>query len=362
MGHYTAWRLVPAYEFSDILKEDKSMKNSVKRVLSMFLCLTMVLGLFCFAPEAAALDSSGYECTGSVEQLLRGSADAVAGQNYRIVNNDDIIALADYVAAGRNTKGVTFYLKGDVNMRRNTWNGIGTSQHAFEGTLDGCGYAVLGLITYLFKNAGSNAVIMNLGVNGVSNGADAAGIASVLSGKIVNCWSAVRVNGTGNNGGLAAIVNGGRIINSANYGKVSGTGNIGAVAGKVTNAEISCVYHTYYSADSDIGSKDSASRIDTMRFASSPTMCPTETEKTVGGVTSDDLLALLNAWVSADSGTRWRKWTFNTDADSIDRVGGRYPMLAYPATPPKHPFIQTACLWKRFMSRKPTLSPAYATA
>lgn len=330
MGHYTAWRLVPAYEFSDILKEDKSMKNSVKRVLSMFLCLTMVLGLFCFAPEAAALDSSGYECTGSVEQLLRGSADAVAGQNYRIVNNDDIIALADYVAAGRNTKGVTFYLKGDVNMRRNTWNGIGTSQHAFEGTLDGCGYAVLGLITYLFKNAGSNAVIMNLGVNGVSNGADAAGIASVLSGKIVNCWSAVRVNGTGNNGGLAAIVNGGRIINSANYGKVSGTGNIGAVAGKVTNAEISCVYHTYYSADSDIGSKDSASRIDTMRFASSPTMCPTETEKTVGGVTSDDLLALLNAWVSADNGTRWRKWTFNTDADSIDRVGGRYPMLAYP--------------------------------
>ena len=161
------------------------MKNSVKRVLSMFLCLTMVLGLFCFTPEAAALDSSGYECTGSVEQLLKGSTDAVAGQNYRIVNNDDIIALADYVAAGRNTKGVTFYLKGDVNMRRNTWNGIGTSQYAFEGTLDGCGYAVLGLITYLFKNAGSNAVIMNLGVNGVSNGADAAGIASTLSGKIV---------------------------------------------------------------------------------------------------------------------------------------------------------------------------------
>ena len=42
------------------------MKNSVKRVLSMFLCLTMVLGLFCFTPEASALDSSGYECTGSV--------------------------------------------------------------------------------------------------------------------------------------------------------------------------------------------------------------------------------------------------------------------------------------------------------
>ena len=66
------------------------MKNSVKRVLSMFLCLTMVLGLFCFTPEASALDSSGYECTGSVEQLLKGSTDAVAGQNYRIVNNADI--------------------------------------------------------------------------------------------------------------------------------------------------------------------------------------------------------------------------------------------------------------------------------
>ena len=140
------------------------MKNGFKRALSMLLCLTMVLGLFCYAPEASALvDSSGYECTGSVEQLLRASSDAVAGQCYRIVNNDDIIALADYVAAGRNTKGVTFYLKADVDMRRNTGNGIGTDKYAFEGTLDGCGYAVVGLITYLFKNAGSNAVIMNLG-------------------------------------------------------------------------------------------------------------------------------------------------------------------------------------------------------
>ena len=57
------------------------MKNGFKRALSMLLCLTMVLGLFCYAPEASALvDSSGYECTGSVEQLLRASSDAVAGQ------------------------------------------------------------------------------------------------------------------------------------------------------------------------------------------------------------------------------------------------------------------------------------------
>ena len=327
MGHYVTLR---ARILVDTLKEDESMKNSVKRVLSMFLCLTMVLGPFSFAPEASASpDSSGYECTGSVEQLLKGSSDAAAGQNYRIVNNDDIIALADYVAAGRNTKGVTFYLKADVDMRRNTWNGIGTSEYAFEGTLDGCGYAVVGLKTYLFRNAGSSAVVMNLGVNGVSNGADAAGIASTLSGKLVNCWSAVRVNGTGNNGGLAAIVNGGKIINCTNYGTVSGSGSVGAIAGKVTGAEISCAYYTYYSADEVVGSRDSASSIDSMRFASSPTMCPTETEKTVGGVTSDDLLALLNAWVSADSGTRWRKWVFNTDAETVERVGGKYPMLAY---------------------------------
>ena len=46
------------------------MKNGFKRALSMLLCLTMVLGLFCYAPEASALvDSSGYECTVSVEQL-----------------------------------------------------------------------------------------------------------------------------------------------------------------------------------------------------------------------------------------------------------------------------------------------------
>ncbi len=306
------------------------MKKSFERVLSMFLCLTMVLGMFCFAPEASAADSSGYECTGSVEQLLKGSTDAAAGENYRIVNNDDIIALADYVAAGRNTKGVTFYLKADVDMRRNTWNGIGTSRYAFEGTLDGCGYAVVGLITYLFKNAGSNAVIMNLGVNGVSNGADAAGVASTLSGKVVNCWSAVNVNGTGNNGGIAAVVSGGKIINCTNYGTVAGSGNVGAIAGQISRAEISCAYYTYYSADKNVGKSDTFSSVDTMRFASSPTVCPTEAKKTVGNVTSDDLLALLNAWVSADGGAKLRKWVFSTDDASVERLGGKYPMVAYP--------------------------------
>ena len=102
---------------------------------------------------------------------------------------------------------------------------------------------------------------MNLGVNGVSNGANAAGIASTLSGKIVNCWSAVKVGGTGNNGGLAAIVTGGKIINSANYGSVSGTGNVGAIAGRVANAQIECAYYAYNSADNNgsVGNKDAAS-------------------------------------------------------------------------------------------------------
>ena len=306
------------------------MKNRVRKVLSLLLCMAMVFGLWCYVPEVSATDSSGYDCDGSVEQLLKASEDASEGQCYRIVNNDDIIALADYVAAGRNTKGVTFYLKADVDMRSNTWNGIGTTEYAFEGALDGCGYAVVGLLTYLFKNAGSNAIIMNLGVNGVSHDANAAGIASVLSGKIVNCWSAVKVSGTDNNGGLAAVVSGGKIINSANYGKVSGTGNVGAIAGKVNNAEIECAYYTYYSADKNIGSIDSSSTVDTLRFASSPTMCPTEEEKTVSTVTSDDLTALLNAWIASDGGSNWRKWVFDTSADCIERVGGKYPMQAYP--------------------------------
>ena len=120
------------------------MKNTAKRALSVLLCMVMVLGFVGIAPTAMALDSCGYDCDGSVEQLLKATTDATEGQCYRIVNNDDIIALADYVAAGRNTKGVTFYLKADVDMRKNTWNGIGTADHPFEGTLDGCGFAVLG--------------------------------------------------------------------------------------------------------------------------------------------------------------------------------------------------------------------------
>lgn len=112
------------------------MKNTAKRALSLVLCMAMVLSLFAMAPTASAVtDSSGYECTGSVEQLLKADTDAAAGECYRIVNNDDIIALAEYVAAGRNTKDVTFYLKHDVDMRLNAWNGIGTSKYASRAYL-----------------------------------------------------------------------------------------------------------------------------------------------------------------------------------------------------------------------------------
>lgn len=330
---------LPAYiTEKTVLKEKTLMKNTAKRALSLVLCMAMVLSLFAMAPTASAVtDSSGYECTGSVEQLLKADTDAAAGECYRIVNNDDIIALAEYVAAGRNTKDVTFYLKHDVDMRLNAWNGIGTSKYAFEGIFDGCGYAVVGLITFLFAYVGENALIMNLGVNGAANGADAAGIASYNAGTIANCWSAVRVNGTGNNGGIAAVVEGGKIINCANYGKVGGTGNVGAIAGKISSAEISNAYYTYYSCDKNVGSADATSSVDTMRFASSPTMCPTEEEKTVGDVRSDDLMELLNAWIAADGSAKWRRWIFDTSASMIERTGGKYPAHAFPgyvAEPP----------------------------
>ena len=71
---------MPAYiTEKTILKEKTLMKNTAKRALSLVLCMAMVLSLFAMAPTASAVtDSSGYECTGSVEQLLKADTDAAA--------------------------------------------------------------------------------------------------------------------------------------------------------------------------------------------------------------------------------------------------------------------------------------------
>lgn len=161
-------------------------------------------------------------------------------------------------------------------------------------------------------------------------------------------------------------VTGGKIINSANYGSVSGTGNVGATAGRVANARIECAYYAYNSADNNgsVGSRDAASSIDTLRFSSSPTVCLTEKEKTVGSVTSDDLVELLNAWTSADGGAKWRKWVLNTTAEGIERTAEStpIPLRLTPAIRQKRLFIKTVSPWKHSMSRSRMRSPAYATA
>ncbi len=63
-----------------------------------------------------------------------------------------------------------------------------------------------------------------------------------------------------------------------------------------------------------------------------PHRLPDGEGKTVGSVTSDNLVELLNAWTSADGGAKWRKWVLNTTAEGIERTGGKYPnpSQAYP--------------------------------
>lgn len=139
----------------------------------------------------------------------------------------------------------------------NGWTPIGNADHPFAATLDGQGYAVANLSISrndaatnggawgLFGAIGSNGVVRNLGLTGVSvryaGGGDAqvGSIAGSSSGMVANCYAsgAVTVTGDGESavGGLMGRVDGGTVSGSYAGVEVSGGGDskVGGLAGLV---------------------------------------------------------------------------------------------------------------------------------
>lgn len=344
-----------------------TMYTRSKRLLSYVLCLALMIsliGTFGFGVTATAetADDSGYTPAMTMSELTASAKDAVSGSAYSISSMDELYDLADYINSGKPNEGVTFYLTGDIKLNDcsgedkddRLWNPIGSEDSPFRGLFDGCGYAVLNfdsinggdnfaLFGYV---SGGNAMIKNLGVEGNVTCADnAGGIVSTLNGATVtNSWSAVDIDGGDVVGGIAGSVIGGSILNCCNYGYINGGTYVGAIAGAASsNAVIDYSYYVYYSANKAVGSKAVGCKETVYRFASSSSEVLTETTITVGKEKTDDLLALLNAWIEQQNvgDGVYREWIFDTSTQSVRRTDGRYPSHRFPNYVEPTPSIYT---------------------
>lgn len=288
---------------------------------------------------------------------LSPSPDFSIYQKLTVSDNVEINKLADLVNTGNTMKGVTITLQNDVTLD----SMIGSSVKKFSGTFDGNGKTItstarLNSIFYYveygrIKNVISKGEFLNAGIAyycsyGIiencknnariseSNGCGG-GIAGQLiyDSKIKNCINNGSVTGIGDIGGIAGqTFEGSSILNCINLGEIKNTNdsvaaaaggivgnenasssfainncvNVGSVVGKkyvdaiigrLNKADIENSYYLSGSASSRFGSSFDSS------FKTTRTL-------TVEGTTSNNLIDLLNAWVTANnsSGQQYLEW------------------------------------------------------
>lgn len=171
---------------------------------------------------------------------------------YEISGAQDMLRLAETVNEGKNDGfyGTYFKLTRDIDLSAlysadlNEWTPIGNSVYPFKGSFDGCGFTVVGLKTLgakdvngLFGYTGVNAVIKNLTVGGVVEGANyTAGIVGYNAGRVEGCSNRVAVsviNGAVRVGGVAGY-NCGELISCKNEAGICA--NLSTIIGGVAGA------------------------------------------------------------------------------------------------------------------------------
>lgn len=278
-----------------------------------------------------------------------------------VSNNTEINKLAELVNAENTMKGVTITLQNDVTLG----SMIGSSVKKFSGTFDGNGKTItstagLNSIFYYveygrIKNVISEGEFLNAGIaffcnygiiENCKNNAKISesdrcggGIAGQLmyDSKIKNCINNGYVTGIGDIGGIAGqtfdgssilnCINLGEIKNTntgsadtggivgnenasssfainncVNVGTVAGNGDVDAIIGGLNKAVIKNSYYLSGSASSRFGSSFDSS------FKTTRTL-------TVEGTTSNNLIDLLNAWVTANSSDTEKYLRWGSDVD-----------------------------------------------
>lgn len=129
----------------------------------------------------------------------------------------------------------------------NRFTPICNSSNQFNGSFNGDGYTVYGMVVCstenysgMFGYIGTGTVKNMTLKNSIVIGANyTAAIAGASNGEIMNCYAQSIVIGNNNVGGIVGI-NNGRISNSANTGEIKGKEKVGGISGASEGIAVNC--------------------------------------------------------------------------------------------------------------------------
>ena len=210
-------------------KEAKTMRNLLKRISALLLCLLLVLSL-------------------PVTALAEEAQDSEEGTTLRIARRQQFLDFAENCRLDSYSRNLSVILLTDIDLTGVDFSGI----PIFCGNFDGNGHTVSGLsITRdgsnmgLFRYVDASGVIQNLTVSGkvTPDGSRSAvgGIAGHNAGKIQNCFFDGTVSGSDDVGGIAGINAITGIIDGCHSkGIITGDHRVGGVVGNNLGVVRSC--------------------------------------------------------------------------------------------------------------------------
>ncbi len=210
-------------------KEAKTMRNLLKRISALLLCLLLVLSL-------------------PVTALAEEAQDSEEGTTLRIARRQQFLDFAENCRLDSYSRNLSVILLTDIDLTGVDFSGI----PIFCGNFDGNGHTVSGLsITRdgsnmgLFRYVDASAVIQDLTVSGevTPDGSRSAvgGIAGHNAGKIQNCFFDGTVSGSDDVGGIAGINAITGIIDGCHSkGVITGDHRVGGVVGNNLGVVRSC--------------------------------------------------------------------------------------------------------------------------
>lgn len=210
-------------------KEAKTMRNLLKRISALLLCLLLVLSL-------------------PVTALAEEAQDSEEGTTLRIARRQQFLDFAENCRLDSYSRNLSVILLTDIDLTGVDFSGI----PIFCGNFDGNGHTVSGLsITRdgsnmgLFRYVDASGVIQNLTVSGAvtPDGSRSAvgGIAGHNAGKIQNCFFDGTVSGSDDVGGIAGINAITGIIDGCHSkGVITGDHRVGGVVGNNLGVVRSC--------------------------------------------------------------------------------------------------------------------------
>lgn len=304
-------------------------------------------GKFCVTGNAESdewfITSAGYL---SKPTAISGFSDVPDFNKYprlTVSTGDEMKKLADWVKKKNTMSGYLISQMADITLP-DTFTGIGVynmspsvTNYVFSGTFDGKGHKITSSGTKtvsIFNNLQSgggiknvisegkflyagiayycnNGIIENCENNATISGSDSIGgiVGKLGTGATIsNCINKGDIEASSKGGGICGwSVNGSNsILNCINLGSVTGTGTLGAVVA-TNSGNVKNTYYLIGTAAQAIGGSSSVASDVAAQF---DTNLKTTNTLTVEGTTSNNLIDLLNAWVTANnsSGQQYFEW------------------------------------------------------